>query len=121
MSWFGRKSLVWWDYEDHSKESALRFNHTNPDKQLEILEKWYPIGSKCYTHRSWSNNKNFNYEIVGYEKRTTFYDNYVVLIQLILEVDMLDRKISHLNPVRLVISPDDIVKIKRGSKLSRIL
>lgn len=121
MSTFGRKSLVWWDYEDHSREAALRFNHTPTITQLSILEKWYPIGSKCYAHRSWSGNKEFNYEVTGYEKRNTFYDNYVVKIKLALPIDRLNGKIETLNPVRLVISPDDMIKIKRESKLIRIL
>ena len=46
MSTFGRKALIWWDYENHSKENALRYNHTPPEIQLQILHKWYPIGMK---------------------------------------------------------------------------
>ena len=47
MSTFGRKALIWWDYENRSKQNSIRFNHTPMDIQLSILEKWYPIGSNC--------------------------------------------------------------------------
>ncbi len=118
MSTFGKKSLIWWNYEDHSRESALRFNHTPTNIQLSILEKWYPIGSKCYIYRSWSGNKKFTYEIIGYDKRNTYCDNHIIKIQTF---DTFDKKIETINPVRLVISPDDIIKIKRESKLNRII
>jgi len=57
MSTYGRKSLVWWDFDDHSKISAIRYNHTPKEVQLKILQKWYPIGltfTKYYLAGFWN-------------------------------------------------------------------
>jgi len=44
MSTFGKKALVFWDYDSNEWE---RFSKTPVDIQLQILEKWYPIGYMC--------------------------------------------------------------------------
>lgn len=64
MSTFGKKSLGWWNYEDHSKLNVVRYNHTPIELQLSILEKWYPIGllfRKSYTSAR-------IYKIIGYKQ-----------------------------------------------------
>lgn len=121
MSTFGRKSLIWWDYENRSKENAIRFYHTPMDIQLEILEKWYPIGSKCHVIRPWKGSEKFNYVISGYTKHTSYYsigvnpsDDDTNWIK-----DPFLKK-QHLNPTKVLISPNDIKRIKRESKLDRL-
>ena len=44
MSTFGKKALVFWDYDS---DEWKRFSKTPVDIQLQILEKWYPIGYMC--------------------------------------------------------------------------
>ena len=46
MSTFGNKALIWWDYQTRDRAALLRFNATPKPLQLQILEKWYPIGMK---------------------------------------------------------------------------
>jgi hypothetical protein len=111
MSTFGRKSLVWWDYENRSKENAIRFNHSPMDIQLSILEKWYPIGTKCnYMFSIHSNITIYPSVISRYEKCSSYYR--IVVSQRGIE--------SSASPFKLKISPDDIKRIKRESKLSKL-
>ena len=44
MSTFGKKALVFWDYDSNETN---RFSKTPIEIQLQILEKWYPIGWRC--------------------------------------------------------------------------
>lgn len=67
MSTFGKKALIWWDYENHSKECALRYNHTPPEIQLQILHKWYPIGMKFKNINNWGIMKGYN-TVINYEQ-----------------------------------------------------
>jgi len=67
MSTFGRKALVWWDYENHSKENALRYTHTKPEIQLLILQNWYPIGMPFQNVTNWGTTKAI-YEIRDYKQ-----------------------------------------------------
>lgn len=124
MSTFGRKSLVWWDYDNRSKENAMRFNHTPMNIQLSILEKWYPIGSNCnyifYSQTVLSKINKYPSVILRYEKSSSFYRIVSQISQngvIGNKVDILERSVS---PFKIVLSPDDIKQIKRESKLSRL-
>lgn len=44
MSTFGKRYLRKWDYRNHSYIERKRFNSTSKPFQLELLNKWYPIG-----------------------------------------------------------------------------
>jgi hypothetical protein len=44
MSTFGKKALVFWNYDSNEWQ---RFSKTPVDIQLQILKKWYPIGWRC--------------------------------------------------------------------------
>jgi len=44
MSTFGKKALVYWNYDSNETN---RFSKTPVEIQLKILEKWYPIGYLC--------------------------------------------------------------------------
>jgi hypothetical protein len=119
MSTFGRKSLIWWNYENRTKENAIRFYHTPMDIQLEILEKWYPIGSKCHVIRPWKGSEKFNYVISGYTKHTSYYS--IGVDPLESEVpDHPSLKKQHLNPIKVLIYPNELKRIKRESKLGRL-
>lgn len=48
MSTFGKKYLRKWDYFNHTMVEKRRFNSTDKDFQLELLNKWYPIGMKVH-------------------------------------------------------------------------
>ena len=48
MSTYGKKALIYWNYEEKSsQEEMYRFNNTAHNIQEEILKKWYPIGFTC--------------------------------------------------------------------------
>ena len=118
MSTFGRKSLIWCDYENRTKEYAIRFYHTPMDIQLEILEKWYPIGSKCHVIRPWKGSEKFDYVITGYSKHTSYYS--IKVDPLPQSTNHPNLKKQHLNPVKVLIYPNDLKCIKRESKLGRL-
>jgi hypothetical protein len=44
MSTYGKKALIDWDYLD---VDVSRFLRSPKNLQLDILEKWYPIGEPC--------------------------------------------------------------------------
>lgn len=50
MSYFGKKSLKYWDWEIEGIpiESVKKWNNTSKPLQLELLKKWYPIGMKGF-------------------------------------------------------------------------
>lgn len=113
MSTFGKKSLVWWDYDNHSKENATRFNHTPEEMQLKILEKWYPIGMrfKKDTHSS-------IYKIEGYVK---LYYGWTVAFEPVVTTKYLYTSSKNINPVFIIPEQECIIPLKRESKLEKIL
>jgi hypothetical protein len=121
VSTFGKKSLIWWDYENRTKEYAIRFNHTPMDIQLEILTKWFPIGSKCDIYREYRRvnfDNKFNRVITGYTKHTCYFTIRV-------EVDDYSTgakftQVKNINPFNIILHPNDVKKIKRESKLDRL-
>jgi len=121
MSTFGRKALVWWDYEDNSKQNVMRFNHTDLDIQLKILEKWYPIGARCrekekFTYRTPRPDGGYDWEIIGYSKTVGGW--YTLEVKWVN--DMSINRESTIIPLRAEINPEDIKRIKREAKLSRL-
>ena len=127
MSTFGRKSLIWWDYENRSKENAIRFNHTPMDIQLEILTKWFPIGSKCDIYKQWpfSTNTNHKFErtIIGYVKHTCYYTIEVESIKSDKSTTITGFISKHkktINPTNIILRSNELKKIKRESKLDRL-
>jgi hypothetical protein len=113
MSTFGKKSLVWWDYHKRDRETIRRFNSTPKDIQLQILEKWYPIGMLCGLH-----DGRFNYKLVEYVE---FQNHYGVKVELIAENSILDKMNTTKCPLTLIPDPNYERLLKRQSKLQRIL
>lgn len=78
MSTYGKKALNNWDYT-YSKENALRFNHTSIELQLEILQKWYPIGMKCVKYNIYFKRyEDIKFEVIGYEKLVGEFYNLIL-------------------------------------------
>ena len=68
MSTFGKKAIKYWDYQ-YTEDKAMTFNKTPIETQLEILEKWFPIGMTCVKYdRFFKKYDDTKYEIVGYDK-----------------------------------------------------
>jgi hypothetical protein len=59
MSTYGKKAMVYWEYEEkNTQEELYRFNHTTHNIQEEIIKRWYPIGLTC---QQYSKNKKEYY------------------------------------------------------------
>lgn len=66
MSTFGKKAIDNWEYQ-YSEEKFQRFNRTPIEIQLEILERWYPIGMPCFKYdKFFKKYGNTLYEVIGY-------------------------------------------------------
>lgn len=111
MSTYGKKALIKWDY---LTRESLRFNHTNIDTQLSILQKWYPIGMQV---NIWSNIRdNWNnydrYSIIGYRKQLTHY---------MIEIINKDNVVMGLHPINIK-PTDEWIKVNtREDKLNDLL
>jgi hypothetical protein len=119
MSTFGKKALVWWDYENHTKENATRFSHTSLDIQKAILEKWYPIGTR-FTKQGFFGGKDANtYKIT---------DHVLTLIGYQIKYDIFEYKKATykmgevpLNPVSIMVIESDKTGLKRDYKIEKLL
>jgi len=122
MSTFGKKALVWWDYEDHSKINAVRYLHTPLDLQLKILEKWYPIGLRFRRDKGWGplHKDSTIYEIIGYQQFQTFWGINSRIIEG-RDYSLRTPQGSFINPVTILVEEDSVRTIKREYKLERIL
>jgi hypothetical protein len=113
MSTFGNKALIWWDYHTRDRAALLRFNATPKNIQLQILEKWYPIGMKVGLGYS-----KYNYEIIEYVQHLTYWS---VRVALKAEGSLMNNMRSDRNPLGLYPSPDWEKQLKRQYKLDRLL
>ena len=113
MSTFGNKALIWWDYHTRDRAALLRFNATPKNIQLQILEKWYPIGMKVGLGDS-----KYNYEIIEYVQHLTYWS---VRVALKVEGSLMNNMRSDRNPLGLYPSPDWEKQLKRQYKLDRLL
>ena len=111
MSTFGKKAFIWWNYEDHSHDGSLRFNSTKKDIQLAILQKWYPIGSRCKIYYNVGNIGSIVYEIIGYTEHLSFWN---------LKVKSEHYQEDTKHPMRIVLDPSVILSIKRDNKLEKL-
>jgi hypothetical protein len=119
MSTFGKKALMWWDYDDHTKDAAHRFNSTPKNTQIQILEKWYPIGGrfiKTGTHYSTPTE----YVIDGYvEMNYGWAIDYSPSGYYTVIGGFTQKRV--INPVNIVLHESFIKACKRQSKLERLL
>jgi len=115
MSTFGKKALSFWEYDNRYKENIIRYNHTPLDMQLEILNKWYPIGTLCRLNSrisGWGFPDVYNLEVVGYSKSLYAYN-------LILKYVGTDKQATH-HPLKVIVSPESIKTILRDIRLSKL-
>ena len=119
MSTFGKKALNKWDYTN-TKENMMRFNKTPIELQLQILEKWYPIGTMCH---------KWNWLLKRYEAELTI-KNYTLMvgnyynIETSKDVKLGDRnyKMSETyHPLQLYPKENDLKRILREEKLKRLV
>lgn len=120
MSTFGKKALVWWDYEDHTKLNVIRYMHTSLELQLKLLEKWYPIGMQFRKNKPDAANihalfwqKDRIYKIIGYKQ----YINYWAI-----EYDLSGQVYNNnlINPVLTIPLKEHIITIQRENKLEKL-
>lgn len=113
MSTFGKKALIWWDYHTRDRAAILRFKSTPKPLQLQILEKWYPIGSMVGL-----GDGKYNYKIVEYVQYMTFWD---VRVELLAQDSIMSKMSSWRNPLGLYLEPNTEKMLKRQYKLDRLL
>lgn len=113
MSTFGNKALIWWDYHTRDRTALLRFNSTPKPLQLQILEKWYPIGMMVGL-----GDNRYNYKIIEYVEHLTYWHPKVGLVA---EGSLMNKMSSTRNPLGLYPSPDFEKQLKRQYKLDRLL
>jgi hypothetical protein len=114
MSTFGKKALVFWNYESNETN---RFSKTPVEIQLQILEKWYPIGWRCKffapTYLS-----NVEYEIKDYILHTGNF--YTILLEPKIKDGYTPMTVKNgYNPLKLDLINRKI--LQREYKLERIL
>lgn len=118
MSTFGKKALNNWDYT-HTKENMMRFNKTPIELQLQILEKWYPIGTAC-SKWSWVTKKYEGDKIIKeYVLMTGDYYDILTLNEVIL-VDKKYKMKETYHPLQLHPKENDLKRILREEKLKRL-
>jgi hypothetical protein len=105
MSTFGKKHLLKWDYFN---SDPLRFNRTKKELQLDILEKWYPIGESFYYKLIWEPGMTHRSELVKIEGYVNL--NYRFLVRL-------GEKRNPVNPLLL----EPTIEFLRNKKLEKIL
>lgn len=113
MSTFGNKALIWWNYHKRDRQELIRFNSTPKDFQLQILQKWYPIGMMVGL-----GDDKYQYEVVDYVEHLTYWSIKVIWR---VEGSLMNNMTSTRNPLSLFPSPDWERQIKRQYKISRIL
>jgi hypothetical protein len=113
MSTFGNKALIWWDYHTRDRAALLRFNSTPKEIQLQILEKWYPIGMKVGLGPG-----SYNYEIIEYTQHLKYWN---VRVMIKSEGSLMNGMQSNRNPLGLWPSPEWEKQLKRQYKLDRLL
>jgi hypothetical protein len=125
MSTFGKRALIEWNY-DEDYEQVKRYNKTSKDLQLEILEKWYPIGMICGLRITMGpkfvNTSDIEYNFII----TEYYESLIhwkVKIKTIL-VDRYGNPQKYTNtkhPLRLIPEPNFETQLRRQYKLDNLL
>jgi hypothetical protein len=91
-----------------------RFTYTQKDLQLEILKKWYPIGTLVGL-----GDGRYNCKIIEYVESATYWQVKVLYTN---DGSIMDSYMSSTrNPLSLYISPDFEKQLKRQYKLDKLL
>ena len=118
MSTFGKKALVWWDYDDHTRDAAHRFNSTPKNIQIQILEKWYPVGSR-FIKKGTHYSTPPEYTIDGYVEMSYGWAIDYSQTENSYTRDGVQKRVT--NPINIVLHESFVKACKRQSKLERLL
>lgn len=111
MSTFGKKSLAWWNYHDHSRDNVRRYILSDKDMQLEILKKWYPIGFKVQEHAF-----SRVLTVVGYIENMAYWN-----LKLESDDNFLFNQTHIKHPLSVTPVRASELELKRQIKLEKIL
>jgi hypothetical protein len=113
MSTFGKKALIWWDYNSNGdKLTNQRFINTDIDLQLKILEKWYPIGTKV---QKWNwLLKRYSGDVWTIKKYEMFNNHWRLSL-------IKDSYSDYLIPTICQPTPEEINRIIREIKLNKLI
>ena len=105
MSTFGKKALENWDY---NASERIRFVKSDTDLQLQILEKWYPIGEVGYIKSSQSIK----------EGSKIIIDSYILHVGgfYSIKANLLNGTYTAMNPLSI-----RIPKFERDIKIEKLL
>ena len=118
MSTFGKRALNKWDYT-HTKENMMRFNKTPIELQLQILEKWYPIGTKCEKW-SWLLKKYEGERVIkSYTLMVGNYYNIETTNDFIIKEKFFKMNDTY-HPLQLKPNDNEILRILREDKFKRL-
>lgn len=107
MSTYGKKSLVYWDY---SNVDIKRFLKSPKGLQLDILQKWYPIGEKCQYYKMFS-YKLSDATINDYNEYNSFYSVVLLSVGDRSGIEKINTNINRLK----------LTAFERDIKLRRVL
>jgi hypothetical protein len=123
MSTFGKKSLIWWNYKNaHVRDNVIRYNHTPLELQLQILNKWYPIGM-LVEYNLYSSSKI--YRITDHVKFNNLIDVYYLQIEIVDKEQltkngfMKEKEVKH--PLQIKPLDSEITQLKRDIKINKLL
>jgi hypothetical protein len=115
MSTFGKKSLVWWDYQNsHSRDNVIRYNHTPVELQLEILSKWYPIGMQVKV------DSRYLYKIVDYVE-VNMANVWYLKLEVIDPTHRFVLDVITKHPLQIKPLDGEITQLRRDIKINRLL
>ena len=121
MSTLGKKAITNWEYQ-YSEEKFQRFNRTPIEFQLEILEKWYPIGMPCFKYdKFFKKYDDTLYEIIGYNSIGVGTIAQLELIKHLVIGEKVFKENVTIHPMFFKPSDEWIKQMYRDKKLNDLL
>ena len=121
MSTFGKKSINNWEYQ-YSEEKFQRFNRTPIEIQLEILERWYPIGMPCFKYdKFFKKYGDTLYEVIGYNTIGLGTIAQLELIKHLVIGEKVFKENVTIHPMVFKPSDEWIKQMDRDKKLNDLL
>ena len=121
MSTLGKKAITNWEYQ-YSEEKFQRFNRTPIEIQLEILEKWYPIGMPCFKYdKFFKKYSSILYEVVGYNSVGAGTISQLELVKHLVLNGITYKESVLIHPIFFKPSDEWIKQMNRDKKLNDLL
>lgn len=121
MSTFGKKAITNWEYQ-YSEEKFQRFNRTPIEIQLEILERWYPIGMPCFKYdKFFKKYDNTLYEVIGYNSIGLGTISQLELVKHLVIGEKVFKENVTIHPMVFKPSDEWIKQMNRDKKLNDLL